>query len=55
MRDAPVRTPLAGTWQGALAQQRAATRALLGVGLHGVPGALLAACPAPLPPDPPVG
>lgn len=50
MRDAPVRPVLAGTWQAALSEQRAAMRAMLGVGLHSVPAALLAACPAPVPP-----
>lgn len=50
MHDAPARPVLAGTWQAVLSEQRAGMRALLGVGLHGVPAALIAACPAPVPP-----
>ena len=47
MADAPVRPVLAGTWQAALAAQRAEVRALLVVGLRAVPPGLLAHCPPP--------
>jgi hypothetical protein len=47
MTDAPVRPVLAGTWQAALAEQRAAILGLLAVNLPGVPAALVAAVPPP--------
>ena len=47
MADAPVRPVLAGTWQAALAAQRAEVRAMLMVGLRGVPQGLVARCPPP--------
>ena len=47
MADAPVRPVLAGTWQAALAAQRADMLAVLAVDLRAVPPALLAACPPP--------
>jgi hypothetical protein len=47
MADAPVRPVRAGTWQAALATQRAGMRAALAVGLRSVPPALIAACPPP--------
>jgi len=47
MADAPVRPVLAGTWQAALAAQRADMLATLAVNLRAVPPALLAACPPP--------
>jgi hypothetical protein len=47
MIDAPVRPVLTGTWQAALAAQRAAMLGLLAVKLHGVPPSLVAALPPP--------
>jgi hypothetical protein len=47
MRNDPVRTPLPGTLQAALAPTRAAMAGLISVGLHGVPPALLRDCPLP--------
>ncbi len=47
LRDAPVRSPLPGTCQAALARTRLALRRMISVGLHGVPAALLEACPLP--------
>ena len=47
MADAPVRPVLAGTWQAALAAQRAAMRTMLAVGPRSVGPALIAACPPP--------
>jgi len=48
LADAPVRPVLAGTWQAALAAQRAEMRAVLTVGPRGVAPALVAACPPPV-------
>lgn len=47
MVDAPVRPVLAGTWQAALAAQRADMRALLADGPRALPPGLLARCPPP--------
>lgn len=47
MADAPVRPVLAGTWQAALAAQRAGTRTMLLVGLRSVPPGLVASCRPP--------
>ncbi len=47
MADAPVRPVLAGTWQAALAAQRAGTRTMLVVGPRGVPPGLVASCRPP--------
>lgn len=47
LRDDPVRAPLPGTCQAALARTRLSLRRMISVGLHGVPTALLEACPLP--------
>jgi hypothetical protein len=47
MTDAPARAVLAGTWQAALAEQRAEILSLLAVNLSGIPTSLVAAVPPP--------